>query len=59
LVRLSELLKQTNKLVELAKLVFEIGAAIEKHNLRALKFYNLASKSIQVKNPHARAHMTH
>ena len=59
LVRLGELLKHTNKLVELAKLVFEIGAAIEKHNLRVLKFYNLASKSIQVKNPHARAHMTH
>ena len=59
LVRLGDFLSHTNKLEELAELVCEIGAAIEKHNLRALKFYNLASKAIQVINPHARAHMTH
>ncbi|MFM8651926.1 MAG: hypothetical protein ACKODE_06365 [Acidimicrobiaceae bacterium] len=59
LVRLGDLLSHTNKLVELAELVCEIGAAIEKYNLRALKFYNFASKVIQVINPHARAHMTH
>jgi len=59
LVRLGDLLSHINKLEELAELVCEIGAAIEKYNLRALKFYNLASKAIQVINPHARAHMTH
>ena len=59
LVRLSDSLKDTNKIQEFARLVYEIGAKIEKQNLRALKFYNLASKAIQVFNPYARAHMTH
>ena len=59
LARLASALERFNGHSKLTNTISEIGIAIEKQNLRALKFYNLASKVIQVINPYARAHMTH
>ena len=59
LVRLSSALERFNGQSILANTISEIGVTIERQNLRALKFYNLVSKVIQVINPYARTHMTH
>jgi len=59
LVRLSSALERFNGQSILADTISEIGVTIERQNLRALKFYNLVSKVIQVINPYARTHMTH
>ena len=59
LARLASALERSNGHSKLINTISEIGIAIEKQNLRALKFYNLASKVTQVINPYARAHMTH
>jgi FkbM family methyltransferase len=59
LARLASASNRFNGRSKLANTISEIGITIEKQNLKSLKFYNLASKAIQVINPHARAHMTH
>ena len=59
LARLASASNRFNGQSKLADTISEIGVTIERQNLRALKFYNLVSKVIQVINPYARTHMTH